>query len=134
MYEAATPKITPKRPPVMLISVASIRNWARMSRPLAPMLILRPISLVRSVTETYMMFMIPMPPTRRDIPATAASRVDIMSLVLVIIEESSCCERMLKSSSSDSFSLWLRRRTDDTSSMALSVYSSLSAEQTISWR
>ncbi len=30
----------------------------------------------------------PMPPTRSDIPATAARRVDIISLVLVIIEES----------------------------------------------
>jgi len=33
-----------------------------------------PISLVRSVTETSMMFMIPMPPTRSDTDAIAASR------------------------------------------------------------
>ena len=40
-----------------------------------------PISRVRSVTETSMMFMMPMPPTTRLTPATAASspvRVPVM--------------------------------------------------------
>ena len=41
---------------------------------LAPTAMRRPISRVRSVTETSMMFMMPIPPTRRDTPATAASR------------------------------------------------------------
>ena len=49
-----------------------------MSRRLAPMAIRKPISRVRSVTETSMMFMIPMPPTINDTEAMAANRMDIM--------------------------------------------------------
>ena len=44
-------------------TIASRQNWTRMIPGVAPMDILRPISLMRSVTETSMMFMIPMPPT-----------------------------------------------------------------------
>ena len=40
----------------------------------APIALRSPISRVRSVTVTSMMFMTPMPPTSREIPATAASR------------------------------------------------------------
>ena len=40
---------------------------------LAPMALRMPISRVRSVTVTSMMFMTPMPPTRREIAATAPS-------------------------------------------------------------
>ena len=53
--------------------MASIRNCARMSRPRAPTAMRRPISRVRSVTLTSMMFMMPMPPITRLIPATVAS-------------------------------------------------------------
>ena len=42
---------------------ASMRNWVRMSRPCAPTAMRTPISRVRSVTLTSMMFMMPMPPT-----------------------------------------------------------------------
>ena len=69
-YEAPIPRITPIIPPVTLSIIASIRNWLRISTPLAPTLILRPISLVRSVTLTYMMFIMPIPPTISEIPAT----------------------------------------------------------------
>ena len=44
-----------------------------MSRPRAPTAMRRPISRVRSVTDTSMMFMMPMPPTSRDTEAMAAS-------------------------------------------------------------
>ena len=44
-----------------------------MSRPRAPTAMRRPISRVRSVTETSMMFMMPMPPTSSETEATAAS-------------------------------------------------------------
>ena len=44
-----------------------------MSRVRAPTAMRRPISRVRSVTETSMMFMMPMPPTSSDTEATAAS-------------------------------------------------------------
>ncbi len=49
----------------------SIRNWKRMSRRRAPTAIRMPISLVRSVTETSMMFMMTMPPTMRAIEEMA---------------------------------------------------------------
>ena len=54
--------------------VASNRNCRRISRCRAPTASRNPISRVRSVTETSMMFMIPMPPTASETPATAASR------------------------------------------------------------
>ena len=41
---------------------------------LAPIAMRMPISRVRSVTETSMMFMIPMPPTRSETPAIDHSR------------------------------------------------------------
>ena len=44
-----------------------------MSRPRAPTAMRRPISRVRSVTDTSMMFMMPMPPTSSDTEAMAAS-------------------------------------------------------------
>ena len=105
-----------------------MRNCDRMSTPLAPTLMRRPISRVRSVTDTYMMFMIPMPPTISDMLAMQASSVVIRSVVVFIIELSSCWLRMVKSSSSLLFSLWFRRRISVISSVALSVMSSVSAE------
>ena len=46
--------------------MASMRNWSRMSLPCAPTAMRMPISRVRSVTLTSMMFMMPMPPTTSD--------------------------------------------------------------------
>ncbi len=64
----------PIRPPMSDSVTASTRNWTRMSRPRAPTAMRRPISRVRSVTETSMMFMMPIPPTSSDTEAMAASR------------------------------------------------------------
>ena len=44
---------------------ASSRNWAMMSPFPAPIALRIPISRVRSVTVTSMMFMTPMPPTSK---------------------------------------------------------------------
>ena len=55
-----------------------------MSRGLAPTAMRTPISRVRSVTLTSMMFMIPMPPTSSDTAAMLAS-----SVVSVLVP--SCC-------------------------------------------
>ena len=70
-----------------------------MSRPRAPTAMRRPISRVRSVTETSMMFMMPMPPTSSETDAMAASRI-------VSTREAASCDwstsarlRRLKSSS-----------------------------------
>ena len=86
-------------PPIMESVTASTRNCIRMSRPRAPTAMRRPISRVRSVTETSMMFMMPIPPTSSDTEAMAARRM------VITREDSSCAAaysarlRMLKSSS-----------------------------------
>ena len=55
----------PRTPPTAVRVMASVRNCQRMSRRLAPRALRTPISRVRSVTETSMMFMTPTPPTTR---------------------------------------------------------------------
>ena len=59
-------------PPISASVTASTRNCARMSRLRAPTAIRSPISRVRSVTDTSMMFMIPIPPTSSETEAIAA--------------------------------------------------------------
>ena len=70
----------------------------RMSRSVAPTAILMPISRVRSVTETSMMFMMPMPPTTSDINAIEPSSIDI--IVVVLRRASSICETLRTAKSS----------------------------------
>ncbi len=64
------PVNTPKTPPIAVTITASIRNWVRMSLWRAPTALRIPISLVRSVTDTNMMFMTTMPPTTSEMAAT----------------------------------------------------------------
>ena len=54
----------------------------------APTALRMPISRVRSVTVTSMMFITPIPPTRSEIAATAPSRVVNTSLVLLDVASS----------------------------------------------
>ena len=65
----------PMAPPMAEVVPASMMNWLRMSRHLAPRDFRMPISRVRSVTDTSMIFMIPMPPTSR---LMAAMRIRII--------------------------------------------------------
>ena len=75
----STPKTTPMIPLEKVRTTASTRNCTLTSRLLAPMALRNPISRVRSVTVVSIMFMIPMPPTMSDMPATAArSRVRVL--------------------------------------------------------
>ena len=67
------PTAMPSAPPSPLSTMASMRNCIKMSRRRAPIALRMPISRVRSVTVTSMMFMIPIPPTTSDIPAIAPS-------------------------------------------------------------
>lgn len=62
------PQATPTKPPLKQSATASSRNCTMIARPVAPTALRRPISRVRSLTETSMMFMIPMPPTSRLMP------------------------------------------------------------------
>ena len=78
----AAPVITPMMPPIIEMMAASIRNCIRMSRGVAPIALRMPISRVRSVTETSMMFIIPMPPTTSEMTATALSRLVMVSATL----------------------------------------------------
>src|SRR5713101_1399532 len=71
---APPPSAMPMVPPITESVTASIRNWSMMWRRRAPTAMRRPISRVRSVTDTSMMFMIPMPPTSRETEAIAASK------------------------------------------------------------
>ena len=68
----------PIAPPIALKVTASIKNCTRMSAARAPTAMRMPISRVRSVTLTSMMFMMPMPPTikrhRRDAREQKAHR------------------------------------------------------------
>ena len=58
-----------------------------------------PISRVRSVTLTSMMFMIPMPPTTSETPAIEPSSTVITAVVAVAASAISCWLRTVKSSS-----------------------------------
>ena len=72
-YASPMPTSTPRMPPRQVSTPASIRNCAEMRRLRAPSAFLRPISGVRSVTDTSMMFITPMPPTMSEMPATRIS-------------------------------------------------------------
>src|SRR2546422_8041851 len=60
-----SPSRMPSTPPISVSVAASTRNCHRISRRVAPMALRTPISRVRSVTETIMIAMRPMPPTSR---------------------------------------------------------------------
>ena len=70
---AAMPSTIPVPPPISERISASIKNWVVMSRPAAPIALRMPISRVRSVTETSMMFMIPIPATSSATPPIAVN-------------------------------------------------------------
>ena len=65
-------------------------EWKYATFPFAPIAILRPISLVLSFTETYIMFIIPIPPTIREILAIATKSTVNISLVELNVEIISC--------------------------------------------
>ncbi len=75
---APMPATMPTIPPSRLSTTASTRNCTSTSRRRAPIASRRPISRVRSVTDTSMMFMMPMPPTTSEMPAMLASSAVIV--------------------------------------------------------
>ncbi|SCJ87479.1 Uncharacterised protein [uncultured Oscillibacter sp.] len=66
------PRAIPSTPPREEVVAASMTNWRMMAPSRAPSALRMPISLVRSVTDTSMMFMMPMPPTTREMAAMPA--------------------------------------------------------------
>ena len=75
----------PSRPPVAVRVMASVRNCSMMSRRLAPSALRTPISRVRSVTETSMMFMTPTPPTTRPMEEMASVRVQATQTMTALL-------------------------------------------------
>jgi hypothetical protein len=102
VYDDAIPSSTPIVPPAMLSDIASATNCRSTSIRFAPSARRRPISFVRSVTDTSMMFMMPIPPTMSEIAATLASRYAIVSVVDDSTRAISSGERTEKSSVSPS--------------------------------
>ena len=78
------PRIIPAIPPRTVMLADSIRNCRRILLGLAPSAFLIPISCLRSVTVTIIMFMIPMPPTKREIAAIAARSMDTVAVISLI--------------------------------------------------
>src|SRR5437879_263730 len=60
----------PPTPPAQHNTTDSTRNWFTTSCWRAPTAFLMPISLVRSTTDTNIIFIITIPPTTSDIPTT----------------------------------------------------------------
>ncbi|MNT46204.1 hypothetical protein D3C72_1828330 [compost metagenome] len=69
-----------------------------------------PISRVRSVTETSMMFMMPMPPTRR-LTAATAPRSPVSSVVVPVMAEAICVMSLTVKSSSRPMPMRRRSRS-----------------------
>ncbi len=89
-------------PPIDDSVTASTRNWSSTSRSSAPIARRVPISRVRSVIDTSMMFMMPMPPTSRLTAATAPSSVVSSCVVPVMVRAISRVSSTLKLSSTPS--------------------------------
>src|SRR5437764_29289 len=88
--ETPTPMAMPSRPPRPDRTIDSIRNWSRMSLRRAPIALRIPISRVRSVTVTSMMFMIPMPPTTSEMAAIEPSRMVRVWVIWPTVLRMSC--------------------------------------------
>ena len=97
-------------PPVILSKIDSVRNCNKISNPLPPIAMRRPISLVLSVTDTYIIFMIPIPPTRREIPAIAPSKIVRILLTELKVDNNSVWFLIVKSFWSDALILCVLRK------------------------
>ena len=75
----------PINPPMIQIRTASIRNCCSTLLLRAPTAIRIPISRVRSVTETSMMFITPIPPTSSDISAMQEISSRMVPVVLSMV-------------------------------------------------
>src|SRR6185437_14032127 len=76
--EVISPNRMPMTPPIEASTNASMMNWRFTSASVAPTAMRIPISRVRSVTDTSMMFMMPMPPTSSETLAMEPSRMVMM--------------------------------------------------------
>ncbi|MCD7958955.1 MAG: hypothetical protein LUF89_05585 [Ruminococcus sp.] len=80
---------SPIKPPRTDKLHASQRNWSMICFRLAPMAFRIPISLVRSDTDTIMIFIIPIPPTTSEIAAMPARSSDIVLVTSSMVSSTS---------------------------------------------
>ena len=85
----SSPNKIPEIPPAKLNTVVSTRNCRMISRRLAPKARRIPISRVRSVTVASMIFMIPIPPTSKEMAAIIPMKAINMARVVRACSSSS---------------------------------------------
>ena len=98
-FEMEIPRMMPSTPPTMPMTIDSIMNCMSTFDEVAPSALRMPISRVRSVTETIMMFMMPMPPTSSEMPAIEPRRSVSIFVFSVKLSMRLVMLRTLKSSS-----------------------------------
>ena len=76
---------TPTMPPIKQISTASIKNCCKIFDLRAPIAIRTPISRVRSVTDTSIMFITPIPPTTKEITAILEIKSFMVPVLLSMV-------------------------------------------------
>ena len=84
MAERIVPARIPIPPPMTAIIADSARNCSVMDAVVAPIDFRIPISLVRSVTDTSIIFMTPIPPTTSEIAATSMTNIVTVPIRLFI--------------------------------------------------
>ncbi len=129
IYEAMIPNIIPKTPPVNVKRIDSVKNCTIMIFFLAPSAFRRPISRVRSVTVTSMMFMMPMPPTKSEIAAIPERSEVNVPVVAEAVLRISCWEKIEKSACAGLLNLCRARRKYPTSSCAADITPELFASK-----
>ena len=85
IYAIKRPNMIPIIPPVKVRIAASARNCVRMEAVLAPRDLRIPISLVLSVTDTVMIFITPISPTRSEIAAIIAITEVMISRIVFVV-------------------------------------------------
>ena len=74
-------------PPIRHRITLSVINCIRMALPGAPSALRVPISRVRSVTDTIMIFITPMPPTSSEMAAMALMPRDTLASISVMLSK-----------------------------------------------
>jgi len=108
------PSPMPRRPPVRVRIMASIKNWVMIVLFLAPKALRRPISLVLSVTVTNMIFIIPIPPTTKEMAAIPERRVVKVPVTWEAVLRMSFWDIIIKSAWAGSTNLCLLSRKKPT--------------------
>ena len=85
-----------------LMMVASVKNCIAISRLVAPSALRTPISRVRSVTDTSMMFITPMPPRKSVISATHPKKTVITLKIRCVSLAPRMVSQIMSASSSSS--------------------------------